>query len=77
MINLTGIHPTSIRELVRNIQNLAPEHNVIITELISKKPSANHNFDITFMNSCFPDFQYTPMDIGLMNEMNFLKNRLL
>lgn len=77
VINLTGIHPTSIRELATNIQNLAPEHTVRITELISKKPSADHNFDITLMNSCFPYFKYTPMNIGLMNEMNFIKSRLL
>jgi len=77
IINLTGIHPTSIRELASNIQNLAPEHTVRITDLISKKPSANHNFDTTLMNSCFPNFKFTPMNIGLMNEMSFIKSRLL
>ena len=76
LINLIGLHSTSIRELADIIQLLKPEHKASIKEINSIAPSSDHDFDTTFLNSNFPNFKFMSITDGLNNELNFIQNSL-
>lgn len=76
IINLTGLNPISIRDLASTIQLLLPKCKANILELKSISPSSDHDFDISILNSSFPNFEFTPILEGLYNELNFIKSRL-
>ena len=76
LVNLTGFHPTSIRELANKIQLLVPEYKAIIKELNSTLPSSDHDFDTTLLNSNFPNFKFMPIRDGLDKELKFMKSEM-
>ena len=76
LINLSGFHPTSIRELADKIQLLVPECKAIIKEVNSTVPSSDHDFDTTILNSNFPNFKFMPIIDGLDNELKSIKDRI-
>ena len=76
LMNLTGFHPTSIRELANKIQLLLPDYKANIRELKSVSPSSDHDFDTSLLNSNFPNFKFMPIIDGLAKEITFIKSRL-
>jgi UDP-glucose 4-epimerase len=74
LINLVGLHSTSISELAYAISMLFPENGVKIQEDEKNIPSLDHKFDTAFLVYNFPNFRFTPIMVGLKRELEHLKS---